>query len=114
MQTPIIFLTLLLFNREKLGDITVILEIYYCPFCGSNKIYLEKWSAGYSWFCRNCKREFLVEITQNGPHTKDDLFYNSLFSLMEESSQPVKQRSTKPRRKKTKKRKNTKKRARGG
>ena len=84
----------------------MLIEISCCPFCRSDNIYIEKWPAGSSWYCKNCKREFLVQITEHGPRIERGLFLEELHALYKDSikvQQPTKPHKNKPRQRKKKK-----------
>jgi hypothetical protein len=88
----------------------MFVEISCCPFCRSHKIHIETWPTGSSWYCKNCKQEFLVQITKNGPKIESNLFYEQLRAIYEESIKT--QQRTKPYKKKSKKRKSKKRKRR--
>jgi transposase-like protein len=84
----------------------MLVDICCCPFCRSDDIYIENWSAGSSWYCKNCKREFLVQTTQHGPRIESGLVYENLLALYKDSikvQQHAKPHKNKPRKRKKKK-----------
>ena len=81
------------------------IEIEFCPFCGSGKIYMEKWPEGYSWFCRNCKRDFGVYLAMHDSINFAGSFLHGIWPDKDDLEIPQTDRGRVHRKKKKKRKK---------